>query len=408
MKPVNKSRKGPKRLVKSAAKTRQQGTSRPPRNVTPKPRPARRLHIPPALLEDDPVTPPETPPPHPAESVIPGCSLFLEAVDPFTVYGYWFFDRELSPNPRETLSSTLWQLRIQRVQGLDKVAIQQTVALAAGNCFVSVPHAGSVYVGELGYGSPAGAWIAVATSLTAATPPVAVAEASRVELARVAEDQPVPLPAPSPDISKPDAQAHPAPAAPSPAIASAISPSRSQATDDLFPIPRADLSPATSTTGPEARKMPGPVSWVAAQQPAGPPAGSGTQPAPFTTSAAPPTPQAPLPGLFTPLTPTPDWMAPLPTVSSEAMKEMAPKPTAPFWFNANAELIIYGATEPTATVRLGAQPLTLREDGTFSLRIDLPDGAHELVLSAISASGHESRTARLCFHRQTIYHATNP
>jgi hypothetical protein len=101
-------------------------------------------------------------------------------------------------------------------------------------------------------------------------------------------------------------------------------------------------------------------------------------------------------------------MAPLPTVSSEAMKEMEPKPTAPFWFNVNAELIIYGATESTATVRLGAQPLTLREDGTFSLRIDLPDGAHELVLSAISASGHESRTARLSFHRQTIYHATNP
>ena len=45
-----------------------------------------------------------------------------------------------------------------------------------------------------------------------------------------------------------------------------------------------------------------------------------------------------------------------------------------FWFNVNAELIIYGATEPTARVTLGGHEIKLRPDGTFSYRFSLPDG----------------------------------
>ena len=39
-----------------------------------------------------------------------------------------------------------------------------------------------------------------------------------------------------------------------------------------------------------------------------------------------------------------------------------------FWFNVNAELIIYGATEPDAKVTLGGHEIKLRSDGTFSYR----------------------------------------
>ena len=126
----------------------------------------------------------------------------------------------------------------------------------------------------------------------------------------------------------------------------------------------------------------------------------------LTASAAPAVAQPALPELFGPLPSAPDERAPQPAVSSDAMKEPGPKPAASFWFNVNAELIIYGATEPTATVRLGTQLLTLREDGTFSLRLDLPAGSQELVLSAVSAAGDESRAARLNFHRQTTYYAS--
>ena len=45
-----------------------------------------------------------------------------------------------------------------------------------------------------------------------------------------------------------------------------------------------------------------------------------------------------------------------------------------FWFNVNAELIIYGATEPDAKVTLGGHEIKLRSDGSFSYRFSLPDG----------------------------------
>src|SRR6185436_16351739 len=45
-----------------------------------------------------------------------------------------------------------------------------------------------------------------------------------------------------------------------------------------------------------------------------------------------------------------------------------------FRLNVNAELIIYGATEPDARVTIGGRTIQLRPDGTFSFRFALPDG----------------------------------
>jgi hypothetical protein len=74
-----------------------------------------------------------------------------------------------------------------------------------------------------------------------------------------------------------------------------------------------------------------------------------------------------------------------------------------FWFNVNAELIIYGATEPGAKVTLGGQEIKLRPDGTFSYRFSLPDGKYELPAVAVSADGTDARAADLKFSRQTEY-----
>ncbi len=74
-----------------------------------------------------------------------------------------------------------------------------------------------------------------------------------------------------------------------------------------------------------------------------------------------------------------------------------------FWFNVNAELIIYGATEPTATVIIGDRPIRLRKDGTFSYRFALPDGFYGLPVSATSADRVETRHAALQFMRETEY-----
>ena len=75
-----------------------------------------------------------------------------------------------------------------------------------------------------------------------------------------------------------------------------------------------------------------------------------------------------------------------------------------FWFNLNAELIIYGATEPDASVTIGGRQIRLRPDGTFSYRFALPDGTFDLPAIATSAAGDDTRAAELRFRRRTAYH----
>jgi uncharacterized protein len=74
-----------------------------------------------------------------------------------------------------------------------------------------------------------------------------------------------------------------------------------------------------------------------------------------------------------------------------------------FWFNVNAELIIYGSTEPDATVTIGDRTIKLRPDGSFSFRFALPDGEYSLPAAAHSADGEETREAGLKFSRKTTY-----
>ena len=75
-----------------------------------------------------------------------------------------------------------------------------------------------------------------------------------------------------------------------------------------------------------------------------------------------------------------------------------------FWFNVNAELIMYGASEPDAEVTLGGIVIKLRPDGTFSYRFILPDGQYELPAVAISNDRTDKRTAELAFSRSTYFH----
>jgi uncharacterized protein len=74
-----------------------------------------------------------------------------------------------------------------------------------------------------------------------------------------------------------------------------------------------------------------------------------------------------------------------------------------FWFNVNAELIIYGSTEPDAQVTIGDRVIQLRPDGSFSYRFALPDGQYELPAMAVSNDRTDSRSARLKFSRKTDY-----
>ena len=63
-----------------------------------------------------------------------------------------------------------------------------------------------------------------------------------------------------------------------------------------------------------------------------------------------------------------------------------------FWLVVNTELIVYGATEPDAKVSVMGTPITLRPDGTFSLRFSLPDGKQIIPVKGKSSDGIDEIT----------------
>jgi hypothetical protein len=72
-----------------------------------------------------------------------------------------------------------------------------------------------------------------------------------------------------------------------------------------------------------------------------------------------------------------------------------------FGFELDAELIVYGKTEPTATVTLQNEPVKLRADGTFTMRFSLPDSRQIIPAVATAADGMEERTIVLAVERNT-------
>jgi hypothetical protein len=72
-----------------------------------------------------------------------------------------------------------------------------------------------------------------------------------------------------------------------------------------------------------------------------------------------------------------------------------------FHFQIDAELIVYGTTEPNAHVTLQGEPVQLRNDGTFTVRFSLPDSRQIIPAVASSADGVEERTIVLAVERNT-------
>jgi hypothetical protein len=72
-----------------------------------------------------------------------------------------------------------------------------------------------------------------------------------------------------------------------------------------------------------------------------------------------------------------------------------------FWFQIDAELIVYGATEPNSRVTLQGEPVKLRPDGTFTMRYSLPDSRQIIPAVATSPDGVEERTIVLAVERNT-------
>ncbi|MFH1457609.1 MAG: DUF4912 domain-containing protein [Candidatus Omnitrophota bacterium] len=72
-----------------------------------------------------------------------------------------------------------------------------------------------------------------------------------------------------------------------------------------------------------------------------------------------------------------------------------------FWFMVDCELIVYGATDPDAKVTVQGKDVSLRPDGTFTLRLALPDGRQVIPVVAVSSDKIEERIVTPVVSRET-------
>ncbi|MBN3923618.1 DUF4912 domain-containing protein [Nostoc sp. NMS4] len=76
------------------------------------------------------------------------------------------------------------------------------------------------------------------------------------------------------------------------------------------------------------------------------------------------------------------------------------RPHGDFWFVADAELIIHGATQPNTNVNIGGHAIKIKPDGTFHLRLPFSDGLMDYLIT-VAADGESTRTIHKKFSQET-------
>lgn len=361
----------------------------------------RRVAIPPILLEGDQPAPPPaggpggryvlgpTPPAEHfagAATVLPDAygtkRLFIAARDPQWLYAHWDLTREQQRqyNARSVDGHLVLRAFVEQVAG--PPLVEMHVHPESRHWFIHVGRGGTKYMAELGYYRRAGAWTRVSVSEATLTPHDTLADETGAEFATIPVDLPLPrLLA----LVRRAAFTH----AP---LALAIEQLRAQGHPAL---PQITAQPPATWTVEQERALAEVINmdavrrvWIGSLE--------------ITELVR----RQHLQQLASPAGAAFGW----PTSSGGAVTSVAsPFGGAPagqkgFWFNVNAELIVYGATEPDATVTIGGRPIKLRPDGSFSYRFALPDGHYELPAEAVNASQTDGRVADLVFSRMSAYH----
>ena len=340
------------------------------------------LHIPPILLEGDDVGTEFlnedaqkfslglTAPPEPLESEgeLPEAygtqKLLLTARDPNWLCAHWDLTRDQQHQHCERSADGHLTLRVHREDLVEHPVAEIHVPPTARNWFVHVARAGTHYHAELGCQTSGGEWIPIATSAPTFTPPNRMSENTSVEFATI------PFETPLPDLLELAGGA----AAQNLSLTEALEKLRSQGHPDLPP------SPATMT-------------WTAAQERALAEVFNVKEAGPVSMGSFALADLAQRPPHELPASPTSPGGISSPFGGGPPEKK--------FWFNINAELVIYGATEPDVTVTIGGRLIPLRADGSFSYHFALPDGHYELPVVAVSADQTDGRAAGLQFTRAT-------
>jgi len=72
-----------------------------------------------------------------------------------------------------------------------------------------------------------------------------------------------------------------------------------------------------------------------------------------------------------------------------------------FQFDVDAEMVVHGQTKPDAHVTLSGEPVKLRADGSFAVRMAMPDKRQVIPVVASSRDGVEQRTIVIAVERNT-------
>jgi hypothetical protein len=356
---------------------------------------AARLKIPSILLEGDAPAPPAvggpgqryalgpTPPGQhvpPAESELPEAygtqQLFLTARDPHWLYAHWDLSQAQLKKYNGLSADGHLVLRVYRGTLEATPLTEIHVHPESRNWFVPVPDAGAKYLSALGYYDSGRRWVGLACSGATLTPPDSLSEETTLRFATIPYDVPL---AQLVSIVKSALHEHLP-------LVEALQQLRDQGYKGLPApeqisrnwTPAQEKALAEVVSMDQVRRI-----WVGSLE--------------ITELVRRQLQMGISSALLAPSSP----FGALGSISSAFGG--VPKQRG-FWFNVNAELIIYGATEPDATVTIGDRQIKLRPDGTFSFRFALPDGEYSLPAAARSADGEETRRAHLKFKRSTAYH----
>ena len=394
--PVKPKRRAP---LKKKAATKLMRPPRKPRSARPKRIPQEAtVSIPPILLEGDRPKPSlvsgpgekfalgPTPPAQQFESQaaeLPEAygtkRLFLTARDPHWLYASWDLTREQQARCNKQSAAGHLMVRIFHAPPAGGLVLEVHVHPESRHWFVHVERAGTKYTAELGFYSKKRQWKSIAFSGATLTPPETISDDASVEFATIPVD--VPFEELLLLVQTVVQENRP--------LARAVEDLRREGHPDL---PLAASEPDHRWTLEQERALAEVVSldqvrrvWIGSleitelvrrQLERGISSGS------VSLFGAPTSPGGAVSSLSSP------------SGGAQARGKG-------FWFNVNAELIIYGATERDATVTIGGRKIKLRADGSFTYRFALPDGRYDLPVVAVSADETDGRAADLKFTRTT-------
>jgi hypothetical protein len=320
--------------------------------------------------------------------------LLLAARDPHTLFAHWDLTNQQQHQYNSLSADGRLALRAYAHAFSNQPAVEVLVEPDSRHLFLPVERAGTGYVGELGYYQSDRQWKTVATSGPTTTPPDAPSQDTSVVFSAPQARGTI----------QPATQQTKAPAAPADASIIAVSapawPFESEVSTESEQV--SAMEPHlrdSSEDAPPFVKRGSRKQWTPVQERLlAEMIRISSQRREWISSAE----IMELIRHEVEMPPEFDWPVlpgALVSISSPAGKQWVRKG---FWFNINAELIIYGATEPNAQVAIAGRPIKLRPDGTFSCHFALPDGEYTLAATALSLE-NELRQATLNFSRHTEY-----